>query len=314
MIFQFCLSIWVDDFAVPRGTHFKKCFLHLMLHLNFSEKPILKVKDHTVSGKVFELRKNPELDLLVTFPRPEIEELPEYYKSEKYISHTDSKKGIFDRAYQVVKSLMLRQKLNWIGSQKSVKGNLLDLGSGTGDFLAAAKKKDWKIHGVEPNAGARKLASEKGVLLQEDSSSFPGEFFDVITMWHVLEHVPNLEAQISELDRLLKRDGLLVIAVPNFNSYDAEVYKEHWAAYDVPRHLYHFSRKSISAIFSNFGYAVIEEKPLLFDSFYVSLLSEKYRSQKSNFWKPFLTGLKSNLKAQRTGEYSSVVYFLKKSG
>ena len=279
----------------------------------FSEKPFLKVKDHTVSGKIFELRKDSELDLLATFPRPEIEELPEYYKSEKYISHTDSEKGIFDRAYQLVKSLMLGQKLKWIDNQKPVKGNLLDLGAGTGDFLAAAKKKGWTIHGVEPNSGARKLASEKSVLLEETSSSFPEDFFDVITMWHVLEHVPNLEEQILELDRLLKKDGLLVIAVPNFNSYDAGVYKEHWAAYDVPRHLYHFSRRSIAALFSKFSFTVIKEKPLVFDSFYVSLLSEKYQSQKSSFLKGFFTGLRSNLRANQTGEYSSIAYFLKKS-
>ena len=285
-----------------------------MLQFNFSEKPVLKVEDHTVSGKIFELRRDPNLDLLTTFPKPGIEELPEYYKSEKYISHTDSKNGIFDRAYQVVKSLMLRQKLNWIESQSSAEGNLFDFGAGTGDFLAAAKKRNWNIEGVEPNPGARKLASEKGIVLRENSSTFPNKSFDVITLWHVLEHIPNLEEQISELDRLLRRDGCIVIAVPNFNSYDAKVYKEHWAAYDVPRHLYHFSRTAISTIFSKFGFVVTEEKPLLFDSFYVSLLSEKYRSQKSNYLKGLFTGLKSNLKAWRSGEYSSVVYFLKKSG
>src|SRR5699024_4600730 len=136
--------------------------------------------------------------------------------------------------------------------------------------------------------------------------------FDVISMWHVLEHVPDLEKQLNELDRLLKKNGVLFIAVPNFKSYDAEHYQEFWAAYDVPRHLWHFSKTSISKIFDEFGFEIVATHPLKFDSYYVSLLSEKHKTGKSNFVKAFWTGFRSNSKAKRTNQYSSMIYVLKR--
>ncbi|MCX2838878.1 class I SAM-dependent methyltransferase [Salinimicrobium sp. MT39] len=284
-----------------------------MLPLKFSEQPVLVCKDHTVSGEFFELRKAKDLDLLATFPQPNLERLPDYYKSESYISHTDSKRGFFDKIYQQVKNLMLSRKLNWIAQEKTGKVKILDVGAGTGNFLLAAKKRGWKVFGAEPNSGARALASKKGVELEEETREFSSGSFDVITMWHVLEHVPNLEEQIEELYRLLKPDGLLVIAVPNFKSDDAQKYKEHWAAYDVPRHLYHFSPSAIEKIFNSSGFLLTSQKGLFFDSFYVSLLSEKYASGTSNVLKAVWKGAISNFKAKSSGNYSSVAYFFRKN-
>ncbi|MCY2686532.1 class I SAM-dependent methyltransferase [Salinimicrobium sp. TH3] len=284
-----------------------------MFPLEFSEKPVLKCKDHTVSGEYFELRKAKDLDLLATFPRPDLEQLPSYYKSENYISHTDSKRGFFDKVYQQVKNLMLKNKLNWIEKEKTPGVKILDIGAGTGDFLRAAKNRNWEVFGVEPNPDARKLASEKGVELEKTTSSFFDHSFDVITMWHVLEHVPDLEEQIKELDRLLKPNGLLVIAVPNFKSDDAKKYEENWAAYDVPRHLYHFSPSAIKDIFNSTGFLLTSQKGLFFDSFYVSLLSEKYSSASGNLLRAGYNGIISNFKARSSGNYSSLAYFLKKS-
>ena len=282
-----------------------------MLPIEFSEKPVLVCKDHTVTGEAFELRKAKGLELLATFPKPGLEQLPSYYKSENYISHTDSKKGFLDKIYQQVKNLMLSKKLKWIEQEKSG-GRLLDIGAGTGDFLAAAKKRGWEVFGAEPNEDARKLSAGKGVELQKETSVFPDHHFDVITMWHVLEHVPNLDEQLKELQRLLKPDGLLIVAVPNFKSYDAKKYKENWAAYDVPRHLYHFSPLAIKRIFSSSSFLLTSQKGLFFDSFYVSLLSEKYASGASNFFNALFIGLISNLKARNTGNYSSLAYFFRK--
>lgn len=284
-----------------------------MRSLQFSEKPVLVCKDQTVSGEHFELRKAEGLDLLATFPRPEADKLPEYYKSENYISHTDSESGFLNKLYQQVKALMLQKKMHWIGKVKPGKGKILDIGAGTGDFLRKAKNSGWETFGVEPDAGARKLAAEKGVELRENISSLADHSFDVITLWHVLEHVPNLDQQLQELDRLLKPDGLLVIAVPNFKSYDAKKYKEHWAAYDVPRHLYHFSPQAIEALFTAAGFSLSSKKGLFFDSFYVSLLSEKYRTGASNIFRAAAIGLYSNLQAMFSGNYSSLAYFLQKS-
>ena len=284
-----------------------------MPSFKFSEEPVLICKDHTVSGENFEIRRDENFDLLATFPRPEDEKLPEYYKSEKYISHTDSENSLVDKVYQKVKGRMLQKKLSWISSERKGAGAILDFGAGTGDFLLEAKKKGWKVEGVEPNSDARNLAKKKGVSLNENLSAFENESFDVITLWHVLEHVPDLDAQIKELSRLLKKDGLLIIAVPNFKSYDAYFYQEHWAAFDVPRHLYHFSRNAIRDIFKFHSFELTAEKPLLFDSYYVSLLSEKYKGSSLAPLKGFKTGLISNLKAKSTGEYSSLAYFLRKS-
>ena len=273
----------------------------------------ISCKDHTVSKEQFDLLFDPEKQMLATFPKPDLQDLPGYYKSEDYISHTDSNKSLVDKIYHQVKKYMLLKKLKWIEKKVPEKGNILDIGAGTGDFLNEAKKRGWKVHGIEPDKEARERALEKGIKLSVNSQNFKSEKFDVITMWHVLEHVYDLKSQIIELEHLLKKDGLLVIAVPNYQSYDARYYKEFWAAYDVPRHLWHFSQQSFKHLFSGNGFKQTDLKPLIFDSFYVSLLSEKYKTGKSNFLKAFSIAFKSNLKARSTTEYSSLVYFFRKT-
>lgn len=277
----------------------------------------LTVKDYTVSNKKFDLLYNETLEMLVTFPQPKAEELAGYYESDDYISHTDSKKSGTDKLYQIVKKIALASKLKLINSFKTADKNLLDVGCGTGDFLLTCKNNGWKVTGVEPNAKARISAENK--LSGESASEIYSEInrlkndvqFDVITLWHVLEHVPNLDIYIEALKSRLKPNGTLIVAVPNFKSYDANHYKQFWAAYDVPRHLWHFSKKSIQALFAKQKMSVVKTSPMIFDSFYVSLLSENYKNGKSNFLKAFYIGLASNLKAMRTKEYSSLIYIIK---
>ena len=278
-----------------------------------NKNTLLRSRDFTVSGKEFELRHNEKLDMLETFPQPKIHELPDFYESEEYISHTDSSTSFFDKIYQRVKTYMIDKKLNWIEEEKKSRGVLLDIGTGTGDFLVRAKSRGWIVKGIEPNEKARSLSSKKGVPLEEDIFVLKDHSFDVITMWHVLEHVPDLEKQIEEISRLLKKNGLLVIAVPNFKSYDAKIYDEFWAAYDVPRHLWHFSRNAIKNLFHPKGFGLIKEEGLSFDSYYVSILSEKYRSGSKLSFSAVWNGYLSNKKAQKTGEYSSIAYFLYKA-
>lgn len=179
--------------------------------------------------------------------------------------------------------------------------------------MATCKKGGWDVKGTEPNQKARSIASHQGIELLENSNGLKKQSFDVITLWHVLEHIENLSEFISQLNELLKDNGQIVIAVPNYKSFDAEYYKEFWAAYDVPRHLWHFSQESIVKLFSKENIIVDKILPMKFDAFYVSLLSEKYKSGKMNPLKAFFTGLKSNRKAKRTGEYSSLIYVLKKA-
>jgi len=277
-------------------------------------------KDHLVSGEEFKLLLDDNLDLLMTSPKPKTENLAKYYESEAYISHTDSKKSILDFAYQTVKGIALKQKLKLINSFSSEGLKILDIGAGTGDFLKICSDNGWEVSGVEPSLKARAIAQEK---VEKNKGSFfesikdlkkeEGVFlgFDVITMWHVLEHVPNLDETIFDLKKLLKPEGTLVIAVPNFKSYDASYYKQFWAAYDVPRHLWHFSQTAIRRLFFFQSMEVVKTLPMKFDAFYVSLLSEKHKNNKQNFIKAFYVGLKSNLKAKRTKEYSSLIYVIK---
>lgn len=271
----------------------------------------LKTKDFLVSGESFNLIYDREKELLKTIPQPKLEELGKYYESQDYISHTDEKKGLLSGVYQIVKKWSLRKKTKLIFSQNSGIGSLLDVGAGTGDFLKVASESGWKVHGMEPNKKAASLALDKGIALKNSLEEFKGEQFDVVTLWHVLEHIPNLDETISLLTDLVKPGGTLIIAVPNYKSFDAAYYGEFWAAYDVPRHLWHFSKTAIEKLFSqNFKMEKVE--PMIFDSFYVSLLSEKYKNGNSFSLKAFWIGLKSNLKAKTTKEYSSHIYCLKK--
>ncbi len=276
-----------------------------------NKKHYLTVKDHSVSKEVFELYRDEDLDMLVTHPQPSLDVLGKYYESVDYISHTDSKRSLFEKAYHFVKNIALKNKLDLINSLQKDKGAILDIGAGTGDFLSVAKNNGWKTIGVEPSEKAKNIAINKGVSFVTDTKELASHSFDVITMWHVLEHVPNLEEQIKELKRLLKPSGSLIVAVPNHKSYDAQYYNAYWAAYDVPIHFWHFSKKAIAKLFEIENIELVKVLPMKFDSFYVSLLSEKYKNGKMNFVKAFYIGLKSNIKAGRSLEYSSHIYVLK---
>ncbi len=276
-----------------------------------NQQPFLTVKDHSVSQEIFNLYYDSNLDMLVTQPQPSLDQLGKYYESDDYISHTDSKRSLFEKAYHVVKGIALKNKLNLINLEQSAKGSILDIGAGTGDFLAVAKQNGWKTTGIEPSPKAKSIAISKGISFVENTTELANHSFDVITMWHVLEHVPDLDFQIKELKRLLKPSGTLIVAVPNFKSFDAKHYGKFWAAYDVPIHFWHFSKKAIELLFAKENMKLKKVLPMKFDSFYVSLLSEKYKNGKMNFIQAFFIGLQSNLKAMRTNEYSSHIYVLK---
>ncbi len=269
--------------------------------------PFLNCKDHLVSEETYEIMLNKEKEMLVTSPIPP--DLEKYYDSEEYKSHHNSKKTVLNFIYNTVKKRSFKSKQTLFKNGKANK-TLLDVGAGTGDFLLYCKENEFDVTGIEPNKTARKKAKEKGIKLHKKVDDVLGKKFDVITMWHVLEHVPNLYECLDQLKTLLDDNGKLIIAVPNFKSYDAEYYKEFWAAYDVPRHLWHFSQKSIHRLFNAVDMKVTKVHPMKYDSFYVSLLSEKNKTGKTNFIKAFWIGLMSNVKAGKTKEYSSLIYEL----
>lgn len=274
----------------------------------------LALKDYSVSKEEFELKINEEFGFLETIPQPSKEDLPRYYESEDYISHTDTKRNLFEKVYHLVRSISLKRKLKLINTLSKDSKTLLDVGCGTGDFLLTAKQNGWNVKGIEPNPQAREIANSKtnnAVSNIESLLDLEKQSFDVITLWHVLEHLPNLEEHIQLFQSLLKPNGRLVIAVPNFKSYDATYYKSFWAAYDVPRHLWHFSRTSISKLFSKYDMEVEETLPMKFDAFYVSLLSQKHKTGKMNPILSFWVGWRSNMKALSSKEYSSLIYVVK---
>jgi 2-polyprenyl-3-methyl-5-hydroxy-6-metoxy-1,4-benzoquinol methylase len=281
------------------------------------KKIVLTCLDHTVSGEKFDLLLDNDLDMLITSPQPSADELNKYYDSEEYISHTDSKKSLLDRVYQIVKNYTVKQKVKLINNLNPENKTILDIGCGTGDFLKACQLNGWKINGIEPNDKARELAIQKTKNIDrinnkiEDLLKDKISCFDVITLWHVLEHIPNLKEYIAFIKKMLKPNGVLIVAVPNYKSYDAKYYGKFWAAYDVPRHLWHFTQKSMNLLFAEFDFRIMNTLPMKFDAYYVSLLSEKYRSGKSNPFKAFLNGFVSNAKAIQSKEYSSLIYVIK---
>ena len=280
--------------------------------MNFLEdKSFITVKDFSVSGESFSLLLNEEYQILKTHPQPTLDKLGSYYEFEDYISHTDGKRTLFEKMYHFIKRKAIRDKVSLINSYQPLKGRILDIGAGTGDFLLEAKNQNWDILGIEPNDKAKGIAVGKGIKFGDTIEKLESNSFDVITMWHVLEHVPDVEHQVAELKRLLKPSGTIIIAVPNFKSYDAKYYKEFWAAYDVPRHLWHFSKTAIEKLFDKQNMNLEDIKPMWFDSFYVSLLSEKYKTGKMNFISGFFIGLISNVSGFFKKEFSSHIYVLK---
>lgn len=273
--------------------------------------------DHTVSHENFEIWECKACTLRFTQDVPNENSIGPYYQSEEYISHSDTKEGLINALYHKVRKRTLNSKRDAITKFTGIKkGSILDVGAGTGAFLSTMKRAGWECRGIEPSEDARAAAEklyELELQSQDDFKSLPIESFDAITMWHVLEHVHDLKGYMARLKELLKPNGKLFIAVPNYTSYDAQVYKEFWAAYDVPRHLYHFSPLSIRQLLKEYELTLHQVCPMWFDSFYVSMLSEKYKRGRNNYIGAFAKGVLSNINALADKEKcSSLIYIIGK--
>ena len=271
--------------------------------------------DHSTSKEKFTLVSCETCNFTFTNPRPKDESLGEYYKSDMYISHTNNTKGLFSWMYQTIRNYAIGTKVTLLKSVKK-SGTHLDLGCGTGEFLNACKDAGFSTEGIEPSELARKQAIESFNLSISENThleQFQNNKFDSISMWHVLEHVSNLNDSIKDFNRILKSDGKIIIAVPNHKSWDANYYKEYWAAWDVPIHLWHFSKETIELLFNKNGFNLIKTKPMLFDSFYVSLLSEEFKTGKKKFITGFIIGIISNIIGLFTKRgCSSTIYVFEK--
>jgi SAM-dependent methyltransferase len=282
---------------------------------NTDFREVLKAKDYTVSGNTFSISHCNPCEHRFTNPVPAEDEIGPYYKSQDYVSHTNTSKGIINNLYQRVRKITLKGKRKLVeGTTQKKSGRLLDVGSGAGAFLATMQQAGWNCLGLEPDADARTVAKEQ---FQVESQSIEQFFyleagsFDAITMWHVLEHVHALDAYMVQLKQLLKADGRLFIAVPNYPSLDGKVYGPTWAAYDVPRHVHHFSPWSMRKLLELHGLKLSSTKRMPFDSFYVCMLSERNKggSLVKGVWNGFRSWWVAGFKKERC---SSLIYIIQK--
>lgn len=278
------------------------------------EDHVMEVEDYLVSHEKFSLSRCGDCGFLFTNPRPEDAELGKYYQSEEYISHSDTSKGLMNKLYLMARRRTLRRKVRVVRDHASGK-RLLDIGCGTGAFLNEAKQSGFDVLGLEPEEAARKIADEKYRIEVRHPDALKGltdDSRDAITLWHVLEHVSDLNEYWGHFSRILSEKGVLIVAVPNPQSPDALHYGPRWAAYDVPRHLWHFRKDDIRALAKKHHFLVDQILPMKLDAYYISMLSEKNTSGKSKILRSFFRGMGFNMAARRQNNYSSLIYVLKK--
>lgn len=271
------------------------------------------VKDHMITKEDFHLSKCSNCEFIFTNPRPDKEHIGKYYQSDVYVSHSDTKKGIINKLYHSVRKKSLKNKVSIVKEYSPEAKTILDYGSGTGYFPEILKQYQYEVYAFEPDENARKQTKDKiKDNVYDNIDELPDKKFDVITLWHVLEHIHDLNETIIKLTQKLKPKGTIIVAVPNHNAPERDYYKNEWAAYDVPRHLYHFTKNSIKELFKKHKYSLKDVLPMKYDSYYVSLLSEEYITGKKSLFKAYKRGKASNKKAKANNEYSSLIYILKK--
>ncbi len=273
-------------------------------------QPLQHCKDTTVSHETFSVKVCQNCALGITSPRPENDQLSRYYHSEEYISHSGKSTNVLGEIYLLARKFTLSWKKNII-THYAAKGKILDVGCGTGEFLSVMKQRGWQISGVEPSEIARRKAEKlTGISIYKSLDHINQPEFDAISMWHVLEHIPDIQHTIKCLLQQLTPSGKLFIAVPNYLSFDANHYKQYWAGYDVPRHLWHFSKQSMKLLLEENGFKLISIVPMKLDAYYVSILSERnqYDSTLKSFFNGMILGVKSNLNGKSKTNQSSLLY------
>lgn len=274
-------------------------------------------KDHFATGEVFDIYECTECGFVFTQGIPDEKEIGRYYESQEYISHSNTKKGIFNKIYHIVRAIMLRRKTDLIEKLTLLKnGNILDYGAGTGYFAHAMAKKGWEVTAIEKSPQARELAKTRfglEIFSEEHLSEIGDKELDVVTLWHVMEHIQELDRFWDELYRIIDDTGIAVIALPNCKSYDAKIYKENWAAYDVPRHLWHFTPDTLMRWGEKHGFILERQITMPFDGFYISMLSERYRGSMLASMRGLWNGLKGwCATSTRREASSSIIYVFRK--
>jgi SAM-dependent methyltransferase len=278
--------------------------------------PLLTCTDYLVTREDFELCRCGQCGFIFTKDFPDEKDAGHYYESPDYISHTDSSRTIFEKAYRAARKVMLRRKRNLVLRICGLKtGFVLDIGSGTGHFLNAMKEAGWSVTGIEINDDAREYSSSHfglDVYPPELMRTIPSQGYDCITLWHVAEHLNDLSGYFREIGRLIRPGGSLIVALPNSNSFDSGHYGRFWAAWDVPRHLWHFDPETFSMFSEKMGFDVTSVSVLPLDVFYISILSEKNKRSIAGAMTGIIKGMYfSFLAIFNKMKGSSMVYVLK---
>lgn len=288
----------------------------LACHSHSGPEPYMDASDHLVSRQVFSMQRCKQCGFVFTNPRPDPEEIGAYYQSGQYTSHSEKATNLLESIYVRVRSQMVKRKAGMVKRFLQKGANILDIGCGTGHFLQALQVAGYRVMGVEPGEKAAQLASEKGIKVVRSMTDVmvdhhPG--FDLISMWHVLEHVHNLQEHLQQCQQMLKPGGILVVAVPMCNSFDASFYKQHWAAYDLPRHLWHFTPDTLKLVVQKSGMQQIRLRRMPLDAFYIAMLSEQYKKSLCKplaFARAMLIGMWSNAAAMLTKKPASSQVFV----
>jgi SAM-dependent methyltransferase len=281
----------------------------IALHLNCN--------DHFISKKDFAIFKCSACGFTFTQDYPEEDEIGQYYESDNYISHSDTSDGFSNKLYRIARRIMLRRKKNLIGNISHLKrGTILDIGSGTGYFVATMRRAGWNASGIEINEKARNFSvTHFGLDVDPPDriKAYESNSFDCITLWHVLEHFHDPFKNISEIHRLLKPGAICIVALPNSNSFDANHYNRFWAAWDVPRHLWHFEPSTFRIFSEKQGFILESLRTLPLDVFYISLLSERYKSSSISYFRAISTALVFTFMSFfNRKRCSSIIYILRK--
>jgi 2-polyprenyl-3-methyl-5-hydroxy-6-metoxy-1,4-benzoquinol methylase len=283
-------------------------------------RPFISCIDFTVSRETFHIVQCESCSFTLTNPQPPQTDIGRYYQSDEYISHTNKASSLIDRIYLYARNYTLKWKLGLIdhateSDPAKTQKRLLDFGCGTGAFIQYCRQNDWTVSGVEPSSQARQLAQRDNPNVFESLNQCTENTYDIITLWHVLEHVPNLDITLQQLKEKLSVNGTMFIAVPNYKSWDGNHYNSYWAGYDVPRHLWHFSQSTMTLLLQKNNLNLVATIPMKLDAFYICLLSEKYKTGKMSIASmavAFMKGLKSNWTAKKNNEYSSLIYVIRK--
>tara|TARA_B110000879_G_scaffold205887_1_gene286935 strand:+ start:1902 stop:2741 length:840 start_codon:yes stop_codon:yes gene_type:complete len=277
------------------------------------KKEVCSTQDYLVSGETFSIRWDESKGYASTHPQPAADKLGSHYESAAYLSHNESQQSVVGPLYRMARKYMFRIKHKMFKKWLPANSSILDYGCGTGGFLEYTSSKAYASFGAETNTYARDQAIRKGLTVVSSWEQLPQEKFNLISLWHVLEHVSDLDQCIQEIQKRLNTNDILLIAVPNLNAFDAIYYAEFWAAYDVPRHLWHFSQRGIKQLIEPCGFELIAQHPLILDALYIAYVSEKHKGSRFALLKGIFRGLQSNWKAKKTGEYSSLVYLFRKA-